>query len=440
MLVLDALLSPNTVGISTPNATAITVHKEAHTDAVLSTQLDIVEKMREIFSELTRAGKGRILLTVAGGWFLSIGVRYVYPSMIPFFRTAFDLDLMLAGFLLSALWYAYAAGQFPGGVLGDRIGEGNILFVSTALSTVAILIVAIAPNVWFVFLGTIMFGFASALYATTRFTIFTDIYSERSGTAVGLTMAGGSLGNTVLPPLAAFLAALITWRWGFGVLIPLFVGVTVAILIVVPGRTSNTSTNEAEQITWQSVQRLLGSVTGGGIPVVVAIHVALSFVSHGFLGFYPTYLNDVKGFSTQVAAILFGLYFAVGVVIQPLIGVLRDRFGTRWTLTIIASMFFIGLAGLQFGESVWYFVLLTVFLSHRNALGVVTNTHISSTLPADIKGSGLGLLRTIWQFTAAASPIFVGFLGSLGRLNYAFIILTLVAALTTLLTVFVPNE
>lgn len=395
--------------------------------------------LRRTLRDITRNGKGWILITVAGGWFLSIGVRYIYPSMIPFFRDTFGMDLMVAGILLSSLWFAYAFGQFPGGILGDRIGEGRILAVSTALSAVALLIVSSSITIGLVFIGTILFGFASALYATTRFTIFTDIYPDRSGTAVGLTMACGSIGNTVLPPVAVSIGSYLTWRAGFGFLVPLFILSTLAIIIAVPNRTSTTAVNEVESITWETVRRLLSSATIHGIPVVVLVHILLSFASHGFLGFYPTYLIDVKGFSAQTAAIIFGMYFAFGIVLQPIIGIAKDRFGSKLTLGLIASTFFIGLAAVQFGETLLHFVIITVFLSNRNGLGVVTNTYIADALPDDIKGSGLGMLRTVWQFVGATSPVFVGFLGALGHLNTAFIVLAAIAAITIVLTVFVPS-
>lgn len=177
----------------------------------------------------------------------------------------------------------------------------------------------------------------------------------------------------------------------------------------------------------ETLRRLMNSAVGGGIPAVVLIHIVLSFVSNGFLGFYPTYLIEVKGFSPQMVAI------------QPLTGMCRDRFGSRWTITFVAGMVFLGLVALQVGQSVIQIVLLTALISHRNGLGVVTNTFIADHLEADIKGSGLGLLRTSWLLVGASSPVFVGFLGDLGQLNFAFLVLAGVAGGAILLIVFVPN-
>lgn len=398
-----------------------------------------IRNAREMAADLARDGNGRVLVAVGAGWFLSIGIRYIYPSILPFLREAFAMDLTLAGFLLSALWLAYALGQFPGGVLGDRYGEGNILVASTAISTVALLLVAFSFSLWTLFAATVAFGFATGLYGPHRFTIFTDIYTDRAGTAVGITMAAGSVGNTVLPAIAVAIASYASWRLGFGVLIPFFVIVSVSIYLFVPKRTSQ-STGDADTFSMDTLRQLRTAVVGGGIPLVVGIHIVTAFVSNGFLGFYPTYLIEVKGFSAQAAALLYGSYFALGVVIQPMTGILRDWFGSKWTLMLVAGMFFLGLVALQFAVSVVHIVALTFLLSHRNGLGVVTNTFIANTLDDSIKGSGLGLLRTSWILTGAMSPIFVGFLGDLGQLNFAFLVLAGIAGVATLMTLFVPRE
>lgn len=403
-----------------------------------SLRTQATDDVRTLLHELWRDGKGWVLLTVSAGWFLSIGGRYLYPSVLPFLRETFGFDLTTAGLLLSALWFAYAIGQFPGGLLGDRIGEGNILVISTALCAGAMLVVSLSFNVWMLFLATLVFGFGTALYGPHRFTIFTDIYTDRAGTAVGVTMAFGSIGNTVLPAVAAAVAGYATWRLGFGFVVPLFAVMAVGIWLVVPARTS-TAQEETELLTRESLRRIVASVRGGGIPLVVFVHIALAFASQGFLGFYPTYLIEAKGFSPELAAVVFGLYFAAGTVVQPLTGMSKDRFGAKWTLTVIAGVFCLGLVAVQFGNTLPHFLLLTVLLSHRNGVGVVTNTFIADSLPADIKGSGLGLLRTSWILFGAMSPLFVGYLGDLGRLTTAFAVLAVVAGAATLLSLFVPD-
>lgn len=96
--------------------------------------------------ELWQDGKGWILVVVSVGWFFSVGVRFAYPTLLPFFREEFAITLSTAGLLVSVLWMAYAIGQFPGGMLGDRVGEGNILVVSTVLAVVGITAVTLSDT------------------------------------------------------------------------------------------------------------------------------------------------------------------------------------------------------------------------------------------------------------------------------------------------------
>lgn len=396
-----------------------------------------VHSLRTIAGELHRDGKGAILATVAAGWFLSIGVRFAYPSLLPLFRSEFGFGLSTAGLLVSALWVAYALGQFPGGILGDRVGEGTILVVSTAVSTGALLVVATAVNTAMLFAGTVAFGLATSLYGPTRYTIFTDIYDDRAGTAVGLSQAVGSVGNAVLPAVVTAIASYATWRAGYGVLLPAFVGITVSLWLWVPGQTS---TNDAStSLGLGLIRRIYASIARDGIPVIVAIQVVLGFVSQGFLGFYPTYLVEVKEFSPTLAATLYSLYFAVGVFVQPLTGLVNDRAGPKATLASLAGLYFLALLSLQFAGAAVHIVAITAVLSLRNGTGVVTNTSIADALFDDIKGSGLGFLRTGWILVGATSPAVVGYLGDLGFLSEAFLMLTALAGVATALVLLAPS-
>ena len=425
---------------SDSSRTINTLHRWAHETPAVMRSIDstVTADLRSATDELREGGKGRILVAVSAGWFLSIGVRFVYPSLLPFLRAEFAMNLTTAGVLLTMLWAAYAVGQFPGGLLGDRIGEGNILVVSTAISMVALLAVTASISVWTLFIGTIAFGFATSLFGPTRFTIFTDIYDKRAGTAIGITMAAGNVGNTVLPPLAVVLSSYVTWRLGFGIVIPLFLAVTVALWIFVPSRTSD-SNQSVTELSFETVRAIVSGSRRGNIPVVVLIQVISAFVGQGFLGFYPLYLIEVKGFSPSTAATLFALYFAVGVVVQPFSGMSRDLLGPKVSLMVLLGAFFLGLIMLPFANHVAYIVVITGLISVREGVAVINNTYIADELSEDIKNAGLGFLRTNWILVAALGPTFVGFLGDHGYFEEAFLLLAFLAGIGVVLTALVSE-
>lgn len=152
---------------------------------------------RHVAAELWRGGREPTLVAVGGGWFLSIGLRMVYPAVLPYLRADFGFDLMTAGFLITALWVAYALGQFPSGLLDDRVGADRLLIVSTAVSAVTLAIVVTVGSVGMLFVGTALFGLAMELDGVSRFTLLVTTYPDRGCTAVGLVQSAGDVGSSV---------------------------------------------------------------------------------------------------------------------------------------------------------------------------------------------------------------------------------------------------
>lgn len=394
--------------------------------------------MRNTGHELWRDGRGLVLIVVSAGWLLSLGTRLVYPAIVPYLRADFGLDLAAIGLLVTVLWAAYAIGQFPGGVLADLVGERDILVISTAFASITLLIVSVAPSVLVLFVGTCLFGFMTALYGPTRFTVFSDIYARQMGTAIGLSMAAGSVGNAVLPIIMVSVATLSTWRASFASLVPLFLVTSIALWVVVPRRTSSVR-GSVETISIGLPSGLRAGLTGGVIPLFVAIQFTMGLVYQGFIGFYPTYLVEVKNLSTGFAASLFGLFFAMSIVVQPSAGVALDRLGPRRSLVTILGTLLVGLLALIAAEGVGQLIAVTIVLSCISGYGAITQTIIADAIPEEMTGTGLGLLRSGWILFGSLSPVAIGLLGDRGMLNEAFLALGAVAACGLFLALFAPS-
>lgn len=383
-------------------------------------------------------GRGRVLFAVAIGWFLSLGVRVMYPALVPFFQDEFGISLTTAGLLLTGIWGAYALGQFPGGIVGDRYGEGRMLVVSTVLAAASMIVVSMSLSFPMLFAASVSFGLATAIFGPVRFSIFSNVFPERTGTAVGLTMAAGNIGNSVLPVVAVVLAGVASWRVGFGLSVPAFLLIGGLLFISVPSRTSG-SGSIVDELSLETLRDLARGVTTEGIPLILVMQILLAIVYQGFVGFYPTFLIEVKGLSPALAAVLFGLFFGLAIVIQPAAGLFQDKLGAKPTLLSLIAGATIGLVALTIFENVWIIIGLTAVMSLRTGIGVITNTFIVVKLPADMKGTGLGLLRTAWIFIGALTPVFIGMFGDRGLLSEAYIGLAIISGLAFVLAVFLPN-
>jgi predicted MFS family arabinose efflux permease len=146
-------------------------------------------------------------------------------------------------------------------------------------------------------------------------------------------------------------------------------------------------------------------------PVVLRATLLLvlwSVVIQAVIGFYPTYLTDIKGLSIQVATVLYGFFFALGVLMKPVAGRAYDRIGVRVPLLILMSTASVGLFAFPFVSEVWLFVLLTVLASTLLGFETVVISDLTRRLPNGTQGTSLGALRMVYIALGALSPVVFG--------------------------------
>ncbi len=401
---------------------------------------DVVHRARNSVVGLQGDGRGKALLAIASSSFLLIGVQMIYPVLLPELRTTYGFGLGTAGLLLTVLWLANAAGQVPGGMLADQIGEGRVLVVSTVLSAVTVVLIATANSVIALFVLTIFLGGGIALFGVARYTILENLFPERVGTAVGVVLAAADAGQALLPPLAGVLAAAILWQLGFVYTLPLFVAVAVALWIYVPTSTATDGDDGAGTFSIENFQSVIQSIYRGPVLYASGSFIVYMTVWIAFTGFYPTYLIEVKGLATTTAGVLFGMFFAVGVAIKPLSGIAYDRIGIRRSIAMIAGVSGIALAVLPLVEGTVPLILITLLIAPILGSGTITQSYIIEMLPEETKGTGLGIVRTSGMTLAAMSPAIFGVLADRGFFDEVFLTLAVCAAVMVLFVVRIPRH
>lgn len=395
-------------------------------------------RIRGAASDLASDGRGWILLSVASGWFLSLGIRLVYPVLLPYLRTEFDMTLGGAGLLLTALWLAYAAGQLPGGVLTDRLGERRLLVGSSLLSGLALLLIVVSATEVVLLATTMLYGFGTAMYGVARFTITSHIYPERDGLAIGVTQAAGEIGNSILPPIAGLLAATVAWQLGFGFAIPLFVVVAVALWLVIPDSRARKS-SAVGSLSLSTVRYVVSQLTNRTIYTLLAIQILGLSVWQAFTGFYPTYLIEVKGVGETFSTVMFGLFFAVGVVVQLLAGNAYDRFGIRRSLPSVLGVVVVALVLLPSLDSHAEIFAGTLLLSSIPGYTTITMAYLTRTIPSDMEGTGLGMIRSGYITIGAVSPVLFGVFAERGYFDEGFYVLAVLAGLAIVCCLALPR-
>lgn len=387
--------------------------------------------------ELRREGRGKLLVSIAVGWGMLVGTRMIYPILLPYLRNSFDFTLTIAGLLVTVLWLSAAVGQLPGGILADKFSERKLMTASIILAAMAVIIVVAASTAKILYAGTVLFGLSFSLYPVARITILSDIYPDRIGSALGVTMATGDLGQTLLPPIAGIIAAAIAWQAGLAFTIPLLFCICIFIWVTIPNQDE-----KASAVNELSVDEIQYIVTELRRPVMILITVILVFyilVWQAFSGFYPIYLTEIKGLSTSSAGLLFGLFFASGIVIKPTAGFAYDRIGMRGSLLIVLVGPLIGLLLLPFIDQIWLLAVITILVSTILGLGAIIQSYLADTFSEDMHDTGLGVIRTIAATLGASGPVIFGVIADQGYFNEGYVILALIVAVVIFLTLFLPT-
>ncbi|MFC7073232.1 nitrate/nitrite transporter [Halovenus rubra] len=400
--------------------------------------MDIISVIKQESRGLLGRGKAKILAPVAISWGLLIGTRMVYPVILPQLRNQFGLTLTTGGLLVTILWLGSALGQLPSGILTDRYTERTLMVTSTITVAGALSVVIMAPSALVLFVATGCIGVGLSLYPIARITILTETYPERLGSALGVTMAVGDLGQTLMPPLAGVLTAAFFWQLGFSPLIPGLLLCGVTLWLALP----DTSTNGGmdAELTALRLRYVLSELRNPSLIFMTVVLFLFIFVWQTFSAFYPTYLAEEKGLSEAVAGGLFGLFFAFGVVVKPVAGSAYDRIGMRRSLAIILIGPVAGLLSLPFVDGFWPLVGITALVSSMLGTGAITQSYLSELFPDDMRGTGLGAVRTTAATLGAAGPVLFGVVAERGYFDEGYLVLAGILIVIIVLTVWMPEN
>lgn len=377
--------------------------------------------------------------TVSIGWMLVLGTRLVVPTLLPQITTEFGITNTTAGVAITVMWVTYAFVQFPAGMLTDRRGERLILTASMGIATLSVALFSVAPTLVAFVVASAVYGFGTGLYGPPRVTIISKTFPKKDGTVMGFSFAAGNVGAATLPFVAGLVAFRFGWRSGIAFVLPVFVLVGYALWRTVPDRSVSLAGTVPKSPREVAV-RLNVILRDGTVLLLGGASTLMVFTYQGFTAFLPLYLVTVKGVNPPTAAVLFGAFFATGAVVQPLAGYLSDRLGKRPLLVTLTLVHVLSLVALPFVETLVPIAVLVVVLGTRAGIGPINNAFLVSVLPSDVRGSGYGLLRSVFMTIGSTGSIVVGAFADAGHFDDAFLFLAVLVVVATVCYVFLPID
>jgi sugar phosphate permease len=152
-------------------------------------------------------------ITYASFYLLRVNMSVAIPGIIK----EFGISKTVMGSVLSALFFAYAAGQFINGQMGDRFNAKKIVVIGLLGSAIL--------NVVFGFTNGFLAGmiliwalngfFQSMGWAPTVRIVANWFSINQRGKAAGILGSSYQIGNVASWALAGFIVGLLGWRWAF---------------------------------------------------------------------------------------------------------------------------------------------------------------------------------------------------------------------------------
>ncbi|WP_448062017.1 MFS transporter [Cellulomonas hominis] len=178
-------------------------------------------------------GRGRwvVLATVLGSALVFIDgsvVTIALPAI------AKDLGASTAGLQWTVNGYALTLAAFLllGGSLGDRFGRRRVFLVGTVWFAAASLLCALAPTAGALVAARSLQGIGGALLTPGSLAILQAAFAaDDRGRAIGAWSGLGGIAGAAAPFLGGWIVEVVSWRWVFGINVPL-----AAVVVLVTAR------------------------------------------------------------------------------------------------------------------------------------------------------------------------------------------------------------
>ncbi|WP_423743831.1 MFS transporter (plasmid) [Haladaptatus sp. SPP-AMP-3] len=365
---------------------------------------------------------GRLLLVVSLGWMMIQAGRLVLSPMLPAVMEDLHITELQAGVAFTLLWGLYALGQYPSGRLSDRFSRKTLLVSGLSLLAVGFTVLAGAPTYAVFLLGAAVVGCGAGLYPTPARALVSDLFVSRRGQAFGLHGASGDTGGVIAAGLAVAVLAVAVWRAAF---VPVVL-VTVLVLVLLhrwsrEGYTRPTIDADAGRAVVADVEATARRFGNRRTVALLVAYSLYAFVWQSVAGFLPSFLQESKDFSPELAGSAFAALFIVGTLVKPVSGALGDRIsrpvvaaGSLVLATVALAALVLASGTLAVAGSV------ALFAAGLMAYPPAMQAHLMDVFPDGSMGGDLGATRTVYIGFGSLGTTYVGYVAGQSGYETAF--------------------
>ncbi len=393
---------------------------------------------------------------------LMAGSSAVSP-ILPQYARDFGVSITIVGLVLAVNNSMRMLFGFPAGAITDRWGRKPFITTGMLITAAGALVSWSASKVEMLFVGQALVGIGAALYATAALSMVVDLADETNRSkATGLYMMGYHLGTIFGPGVGGWLA----YRYGtnspflmFSILAAMAAIAAIFLTRETHPPQSVTASHGVEQADpsranpagagLRPVEAGLRPVEAGlrwggilsrNLSITYLINFAFRFGFNGLMWtILPLMIADL-GLDSRVTGLIFMTLGGLSMLFFFPSGVLADRLGRRTVMLPGAVMGALAFLLFRWANTLPWIIGASAFLGISGGfISTIPAALVGDFAPEEIRGTAMGVYRSIGDLGLALSPAILGFVGDHFGLHATFLVTFGLWSLTTLSMLLLPT-
>lgn len=371
-------------------------------------------------------------------------IKHMYNAgffiILPEIQRDMNLSNTALGTLSTARSITGSVANLPAGFVADRFSHRWPAILGVAMVIVGIFqfVMGSVSSYWALVLAATVVGGAISFWHPPAIAALSQRFADRRGFAIAMHGTGGSIGEMLGPIVVGTILSLMVWQVVLQVSMVPAVATGVIVWVLLRNMQGQTSGNLSMAGYARSLRQL---VRNRPLLRVLLVTGCYSMVQGAVATFLPVYLRNDLGYERIQTGAFLSAAQVGGIISQPIMGFLSDRFGRRAVLApsllcLGAGVLAVGVvpAGWPLAVTVvvmgaFQFPLMALFLA--SAMDMV-GQEVQATTVSLVFGSG-----TIF---GSLSPALAGFLADSFGVQVVFFYAATVAAAAAVLLLLGAQE
>lgn len=387
----------------------------------------------------TASSKWTVLAMLFVAAALNYGDRTAITTVFPLLKRDLGMSDLALGATGTAFLWSYAIASPLAGFLGDRMSRARLLTVSLGAWSLVMALTPLVTATWQLLVMRVLLGIAEAGYIPAATSLIADYHGpDTRAKAIGIHIAGFSLGMVGGGWLSGYLGDTYGWRPAFVILGVLGLGLTAVCALWMRDAAKPAAAQQAS-IGFGAMLAELSRIPS--FYLLTAELVLMSVTSWIFINWLPLFFGETFSLSLAMAGLYGTLWIQGGRVTGFLVGgAPSDRAAKRhpkYRILIMAGCYLAAapiLLAFAFSSNFTAIAVAIVAFSVLIAMGYVNaQPLLCEILPDRVRSTAIGLMNMGACTTGGLGVIVAGALKSDVGLAKSFASLSVIVAFVSIM-------